>query len=108
MPGGARVGLTTSIRIARRLLLLYVPQHQPRRVLDTREALAIRDGRIELAGRNIGHDFVEPPLEPLDDFLLLFRRRERKFEANLLELFVARPAEPVLAVARARRWRVRQ
>ena len=87
-------------RRGRRLLLLDVPQHQPRRVQDAGEALAMGDRREELAGRNVRHDFVEALLQPLDDFLLLVGRRERELEADLLELLVARPAEPVLAVAR--------
>src|SRR6188508_1920085 len=94
--------------LARRLLLLDVPEHEARRLQDAVEILAVGDRREELAGRNVRHHFVEALLQPLDDLLLLLRRRQRVLEADLLELLVARPAEPVFAVAGARRRRVGQ
>src|SRR5215813_6180229 len=84
-----------------RLSLLDVPEHQPRRLQHTGNILAIRDRRHVLPEDHVGHRFVEPGLVALCEFLALCSGRGDELQPHLLELLVANPSEPVLAVA----WR---
>src|ERR1700746_1648861 len=85
------------------LFLLDIPQNESRRLEDTGNILAVCDRRHVLAENDVGDRLIESGLEAPAELVALRTRRSDELEAHLLELLVADPAEPVLAVARRSR-----
>src|SRR6476660_8034246 len=81
------------------LFLLDVPKNQARRLENTGDILAVRDRRHVLAKNDVGDRLVETGLVALDELVALRSSSGDELEAHLLEILVADPAEPVLAIA---------